>query len=230
MPASAAQIAANRRNSELSTGPRSAEGKARSRQNAVTHSLTSTLIPMVGRKNAQFVQLAAELREHYKPSGFMEEDYVEQMILARWHMLQAERLLAGYWDLLETPDLKPVKRPTERHRLRDLAAGFILDAQDKNAFTKIRRYQSDARRTHDKAQKALETLRAPKDETKPIQPVASESPESFNPADLLPTPAPRMHPESAVFGAPAHPSKHQRVEEQLERQVALCAVLGPQPE
>lgn len=41
--ASAAQLEANRRNSQLSTGPRSDVGKARSSQNAVTHGFTGRL-------------------------------------------------------------------------------------------------------------------------------------------------------------------------------------------
>ena len=40
-PASAARVAANRRNAQLSTGPRTAEGKARSRRNALKHGLTT---------------------------------------------------------------------------------------------------------------------------------------------------------------------------------------------
>ena len=40
------QIAANRRNAALSTGPKTDEGKAQSRANAMTHSLTAvTLMP-----------------------------------------------------------------------------------------------------------------------------------------------------------------------------------------
>ena len=41
MPASAAQISANRRNAARSTGPKTAEGKAVSRFNAVTHGMTA---------------------------------------------------------------------------------------------------------------------------------------------------------------------------------------------
>ena len=40
MPASAARIGANRQNSLKSTGPRTTDGKGRSRQNALKHGLT----------------------------------------------------------------------------------------------------------------------------------------------------------------------------------------------
>ncbi len=44
MPASDAQIIANRRNAALSTGPTSAEGKERSRRNALKHGLAATVV------------------------------------------------------------------------------------------------------------------------------------------------------------------------------------------
>ncbi|MCU1257860.1 MAG: hypothetical protein JWO80_745, partial [Bryobacterales bacterium] len=41
MPATAAQLSANRANSESSTGPRTEAGKSRSSQNALRHGLAS---------------------------------------------------------------------------------------------------------------------------------------------------------------------------------------------
>ena len=40
MPASEAQILANRRNAALSTGPKTPEGKEQSRRNALKHGMT----------------------------------------------------------------------------------------------------------------------------------------------------------------------------------------------
>ncbi len=44
MPASEAQIVANRINAAKSTGPRSAEGKERSRRNALKHGLAASVV------------------------------------------------------------------------------------------------------------------------------------------------------------------------------------------
>jgi len=45
--ATAAQIKANRRNSQKSTGPKTEMGKARARGNAVTHGMTARTIMLV---------------------------------------------------------------------------------------------------------------------------------------------------------------------------------------
>ena len=50
--ATAAQIEANRRNSKLSTGPKTEQGKAKSRLNAVTHGMTArTLMPVLPQED-----------------------------------------------------------------------------------------------------------------------------------------------------------------------------------
>ena len=177
MPASTAQIAANRRNAHSSTGPRTPAGKARSSQNARTHSLTACFVPILERDRARFDALAAELREFHQPAGPIEHDYVEQIIVARLHMLQVERVFAGYWDIAETPELAAPKRQTERHRCRALAATIIKDSDGKNAFGKILRYQSAARRAMKQAQEALEHHRATayeECETNPIPELSNE--------------------------------------------------------
>ncbi len=58
---SAAQLEANRRNAQHSTGPRTGAGKARSSQNAVKHGFTGRLL--VGLRYGPFADNPAELQE-----------------------------------------------------------------------------------------------------------------------------------------------------------------------
>ena len=51
--ASPAQIAANRRNAQRSTGPRSPEGRKAIRLNAVTHGLTAEVIVLALQTDSQ---------------------------------------------------------------------------------------------------------------------------------------------------------------------------------
>ncbi|MBI1898644.1 MAG: hypothetical protein HYS04_19235, partial [Acidobacteria bacterium] len=57
--ATASQIAANRRNSEKSTGPKSADGKARSRLNGITHGLCSAQAILPGDDAQALAELHA---------------------------------------------------------------------------------------------------------------------------------------------------------------------------
>ena len=159
MPASEAKIASNRRNAESSTGPRTPAGKARSSRNACTHSLTAAIIPVLERDRDRFATLADSLRDLFHPANPVEEDFVEQMITARWHLLQVERVFAGYWDIAEEPDLPTPKRRTERHRCRALAATVIADSNGKNVLAKLLRYQAAARKGLRQTEEALYSFR-----------------------------------------------------------------------
>ena len=76
---SPAKVAANRRNAQKATGPRTAEGKARSRWNAVQHGLLSKRLALVDAEgNRAFVRLLASLSEDLRPQGALEEILVEK--------------------------------------------------------------------------------------------------------------------------------------------------------
>jgi len=73
----------NRRNAQLSTGPKTVEGKARSSQNSIKHGIFVTKF-LNGAKPetvAEIEELAAGLREHYKPEGILEELLVQKIIV-----------------------------------------------------------------------------------------------------------------------------------------------------
>jgi hypothetical protein len=98
---SSRRIEANRRNAQHSTGPKTDEGKATSSQNAIRHGIFVTkLLNGAATETASEIQeLAAGLREHYKPDGIMEEILVQKIVVetARYsRVLGFEQPESGY--------------------------------------------------------------------------------------------------------------------------------------
>ena len=69
MPCSPAQLEANRRNAALSQGPKTIEGKQRSRANALKHGMTGAGIVVSEEEAGEVATLAGELEGEMKPSG-----------------------------------------------------------------------------------------------------------------------------------------------------------------
>jgi hypothetical protein len=92
---SAAQIAANRRNSTLSTGPRSAAGKAQSRRNALRHGLAArTLVTLPGEDEAEFAAFAADMMQDLAPDGAVEEALARRIATLAWRLERVARIEA----------------------------------------------------------------------------------------------------------------------------------------
>jgi len=87
-PISAKKLAANRRNAKQSTGPKTKEGKRRSRRNSITYGLlTSVLLIKDGdgtEDAAEFARLFTELRRSLAPDGALEAMVVESIAVAYW--------------------------------------------------------------------------------------------------------------------------------------------------
>jgi hypothetical protein len=89
-PASAARAAANRANAQLSTGPRTPEGKARSSINALKLGLFSRQLDLaaerLGEDSAEFAALHADLTAEYRPEGRDESMLVDRMAALWWRL------------------------------------------------------------------------------------------------------------------------------------------------
>ena len=108
------QLEANRANAKRSTGPKTPEGKARSRWNSYNHGLRARIL-LSGEDEAEFHQLRARLLDEYDPQTTMGAELVED--LARI-MLMKQR--AGFYEaaILETRREQLLGLPSEPKPIR----------------------------------------------------------------------------------------------------------------
>ncbi len=90
--ATEAQIEANRKNAQKSTGPTSPEGKARSCMNRLSHGFNSSVLFIAGEKPEDFNLLLADLHHEFQPETTSEEILLEKMVHHHWFSLRAGRL------------------------------------------------------------------------------------------------------------------------------------------
>jgi hypothetical protein len=99
--ASPKQIAANRRNAQKSTGPKTPAGKQVSRANAVKHGVLASVVTTRSEDAAAFADLVAALKEEYAPASQLETLLVERLASLFWRerrLLEAERILSEVAD------------------------------------------------------------------------------------------------------------------------------------
>jgi hypothetical protein len=87
-----AQILANRQNAQKSTGPKMAEGKAVSAQNATKHGLFAQENVVIPENQAQFDALREEMLADLAPVGAMEAILAERIVSLTWRLKRAARM------------------------------------------------------------------------------------------------------------------------------------------
>jgi hypothetical protein len=92
--ASAAQLAANQANAQHSTGPSTAEGKARVSQNALRHGLTARHLVIRDDEHEEFAVLQDSLSQQLDPQGAMETITFQELLHAAWSLHRFRRIEA----------------------------------------------------------------------------------------------------------------------------------------
>jgi len=75
-------------------GPRTTEGKEKSRRNALTHGIFAKVLLLDGESGATYDALLQGYRDYFHPVGTVEEVHVEELATLKWRqrrLLQAER-------------------------------------------------------------------------------------------------------------------------------------------
>jgi hypothetical protein len=93
-----AQIEANRRNSQKSTGPTSPEGKAASALNALKSGIHAGSHVIRGEDPRELQALTAEFLLHHQPADPNQRALVDTLIAAEWTQRRLRRIEAQLWE------------------------------------------------------------------------------------------------------------------------------------
>jgi len=92
--ASPSQLTANQANARHSTGPRTAEGKARVSQNALRHGLTARHLVIRDDEHEEFDALQLSLSQELAPQGATETIVFQELLHAAWNLHRFRRIEA----------------------------------------------------------------------------------------------------------------------------------------
>jgi hypothetical protein len=93
------QIEANRRNAQLSTGPKTKEGKSRSRQNAVRHGLTAETVINVLESAEDYAAFELAVTSDYDARTAVERELVLRLASLLWRLRRATAIESGLFKI-----------------------------------------------------------------------------------------------------------------------------------
>jgi hypothetical protein len=101
--ATEAQIIANRRNAQKSTGPRTPEGKAAVSHNAVKHALLARQAVISSESQADFDLYRDQILDELAPATPMESMLADRIVSLSWRLKRAGRIQNQTIDALNAP-------------------------------------------------------------------------------------------------------------------------------
>jgi|ERR1035438_5579703 hypothetical protein len=174
------QIEANRRNSQKSTGPTSATGKAVSSMNSLKSGIHAKALLLPCENLAELQQLIEECYLHYHPANPEQRFYVDDLIRCEWTIRRLDNAETQTWryqneDRYSNPEKFPLGNSA---------------SLNPNSFSKLQ-YRFDAtRRARARAILAIERLQAKAAAASALDPPAEPDPpvERADPPSLPPSP------------------------------------------
>ena len=148
VPVSPARAAASRRNGAKSRGPKTAEGKARSAQNALKHGMRAVKHIVLPDEDAvEFAHLQTALFEELAPVGALQMVLARRVAVAAWRLARADRMEAELFEERRWDD-------------GDLGLALIRDGNGTRSFETLMRYRSAAMAEFMRALRTLKALQA----------------------------------------------------------------------
>jgi hypothetical protein len=157
------QKAANRANARHSTGPKTSEGIAAVRLNAVRHGLLTRDVVLPEEDASAFEDLFNQVRANLSPVGPIEEFLADRVVNAMWRLRRLERAETALFHRLETNRLSI-------QMLAALHGQAIDEAKEGDALANLARYERSLERSF---HRALDELRRIQDkrQNRPSPPI-----------------------------------------------------------
>ncbi len=150
------QLDANRRNAQLSTGPRTPEGRAAVSLNALRHGLTAQIAVLPNENPEEFRELRDAFFDEYHPAGPTETLLVEQLATAAWRLRRVRALETGLFNI-RISDLREDKSDPP---LDPRARAFAYDTSGSRSIETLSRYETRTERSFYRALHELQRLRS----------------------------------------------------------------------
>jgi hypothetical protein len=201
------QLDANRRNAQLSTGPRTPEGRAAVRSNALRHGLTAKIAVLDNENPEHFQEMLDAFQAEHQPVGPTEDLLVHQMVMSAWRLQRLRAVETSLFNLrMRTlkPDMeREFSKITETERLAFI---FRDDTRNSGAIANLSRYETRIERSFYKALHELQRLQASR-------------PPVTDPVESAPDPATTEPDPVTIENAPppAEPEPSDRVIESAEQ-------------
>ena len=176
MSSSEARISANRQNAALSTGPRTPEGKAISRANALKHGLTGAGVVLPEEDAAAVEELARAFQEELDPTGEVGRALARRLAILSVRMdrcvdREFAAVAARVRKALEDFEAPEGVGPEEAERLR-VEAGRLASFDPSDGAILARRYEAAAERGFFRARGELRQLKREPAPSRPAGTVA----------------------------------------------------------
>ena len=157
----ASQLAANRANAQLSTGPRTDEGKSKSSLNAVKTALTGRTVLLPSDDAAAYQRHIQLYEKELQPVGRLESELVQSLADTAWRLLRIPALEMGIFakGRLEFADMFSEKPVDQRPILIEIHTFVIYERQLRN----LQIQEARLRRQREKDTAALRTMQHERD-------------------------------------------------------------------
>ncbi|MGD0500588.1 MAG: hypothetical protein ABSC23_19375 [Bryobacteraceae bacterium] len=167
------QIEANRLNAQKSSGPRSVEGKAVSRMNALKTGIDAKSNVIPGEDPDALEALAAEYHERFRPSAPEQRFLVDSLVASEWMLRRLRKVEAQLWQ-------SEMEEGLRRQRLNEKWPLGALFTRAMTDFNRLQRRIDSADRIYHRALEKLERLQVAT--AGPASPQPNSPPEPEPPA------------------------------------------------
>ena len=133
------QRAANQRNAQHSTGPKTPQGKQNSSFNALRHGLYARDVVLPGEDRGAFDELLENLNAELKPEGTIEQGFVRRIADIWWRLGRTAAIEAGLLNPSWSGDPRASRMTIANEPLID---GFRVAIDETKTLDRLGRYES----------------------------------------------------------------------------------------